>query len=214
MVIPVMTVYLIMLSMHSLLLCVQPKCVGMIPTEEELKEPWVAQLFLKNPKAVPQLLLKPSVPRSSSGTNSEWQEFKEEIRAQVDSINKSLRVLKKDQKKSNKLLRRVLKMLTKNMSQQGQGKAQPGTPVTSRQPMDVPTNESDALKTTSDDIATGLQDEVLIDSSLGAAADIGVQAAMEFLTGETVIVAHPHVEEESNKVSLYFKFESAIYRCK
>ena len=186
----------------------------MIPTEEELKEPWVAQLFLKNPKAVPQLLLKPSVPRSSSGTNSEWQEFKEEIRAQVDSINKSLRVLKKDQKKSNKLLRRVLKMLTENMSQQGQGKAQPGTPVTSRQPMDVPTNESDALKTTSDDIATGLQDEVLIDSSIGAEADIGVQAAMEFLTGETVIVAHPHVEEESNKVSLYFKFESAIYRCK
>ncbi|GMN71007.1 hypothetical protein TIFTF001_053336, partial [Ficus carica] len=145
---------------------------------------------------------QPSVARSSSGTNSEWQEFKEEIRGQVDSINKSLRVLKKDQKKSNKLLRRVLKMLTDNMSQQGQGKAQPGTSVTSRQPMDVPTNESDALKTTSDDIATSLQDEVLIDSSIGAAADIGVQAAMEFLTGETVIVSHQHVEEESNKEKL------------
>ncbi|GMN34953.1 hypothetical protein TIFTF001_044962 [Ficus carica] len=155
----------------------QPKCVGMMSTEEELKDPWVAQLFFKNPKAVPQLLLKPSVARSSSGTNSEWQEFKEEIRGQMDSINKSLQVLKKDQKKSNKLLRRVLKMLTDNMSQQGQGKAQSGTPVTTRQPMDVPTNESDALKTTYDDIATSLQDEVLIDSSIGTAADIGVQAA-------------------------------------
>ncbi|GMN58101.1 hypothetical protein TIFTF001_027208 [Ficus carica] len=93
-------------------------------------------------------------------------------------------------------------MLTDNMSQQGQGKAQPGTPVTSRQPMDVPTNESDALKTTSDDIATGLQDEVLIDSSIGAAADIGVQSAMEFLTSETVIISHQHVEEESNKESM------------
>ena len=94
-----------------------------MPTEQELKEPWVAQLFLKNPKAVPQLLLKPAVPRSSSGTNSEWQEFKKEIPGQVDSISKSLQVLKKDQKKSNKLLRRVLKMLTENMSQQGQAKA-------------------------------------------------------------------------------------------
>ncbi|GMN58465.1 hypothetical protein TIFTF001_027553 [Ficus carica] len=188
----------------------QPKCVGIMPIEEELKDPWVAQLFLKNPKAVPQLLLKPSVARSSSGTNSEWQEFKEEIRGQVDSINKSLRVLKKDQNKSNKLLRRVLKMLTDNMSQQGQGKAQSGTPVTSRQPMDVPTNESDALKTTSDDNATGMQDEVLIDSSIGAAADIGVQAAMEFLTGETVIVSHQHVEEESNKEKLEATLEGNV----
>ena len=186
----------------------------MMPTEEELKDPWVARLFLKNPKPVPQLLLKPPVPQSSSGTNSEWQEFKEEIRGQVDSINKSLRALKKDQQKSNKLLRRVLTMLTDNMRQQGQGKAEPGTPVTSSQPLDVPTHESDALKNASDDIATGLHDEVLIDSDIGAAADIGVQAAMEFLTGEKVIASHQPVEEESNKVSLYFKFESTIYRCK
>ncbi|GMN21259.1 hypothetical protein TIFTF001_050112 [Ficus carica] len=39
----------------------------------------VAKLFSKNPKGVPQLLLKPSIPRLSFGTNSEWQEFKEEI---------------------------------------------------------------------------------------------------------------------------------------
>ena len=172
----------------------------MMPTEEELKDPWVARLFMKNPGPVPQLLLKPPVPQSRSATDSEWQEFKEEIRGQVASINKSLWVLKKDQKKSNKLLRRVLKMLTDNMSQQGQGKAQPGTPVTSRQPMDVPTNESDALKTNFNDIATGLHDEVLIDSFIGAAADIGVQAAMEFLTGDKVIASHQPVEEESNKV--------------
>ena len=86
------------------------------------------------------------------------------------------------------------------MHQQGQGKAQPGTPSTSMQPINVPTNESDALKTPSDDI--------------GATADIGVQAAMEFLTGDKVNVSHRHVEEESNKVSLYFKIESTIYRCK
>ena len=75
-------------------------------------------------------------------------------------------------------------------------------------------NESDALKTASHDIATSSQDELLIDSDLAAVADIGVQAAMEFFTGDKVIVPQQHVEEESNKVSLYFKFESTIYRCK
>ena len=172
----------------------------MMPTEEELKDPWVARLFMKNPGPVPQLLLKPPVPQSRSATDSEWQEFKEEIRGQVASINKTLRSLKKDQERSNKLLRRVITMLTDNMTQHGQGKAEPGTPVTSSQPSAVPTQESDDLKNAFDDIATGLHDDVLIESDIGAAADIGVQAAMEFLTGDKVIASHQPVEEESNKV--------------
>ena len=159
----------------------------MMPTEEELKDPWLAQLFLKNPKGVPQLLPKPSVPRPSAVPTAEWQEFKEEIRAQVNSINKSIRVLQRDQKKSNILLRRVINMLKDNVHQQGHGKAQPGTPST--QPINVPTNASDDMKTPSDDIE--------------ATADLGVQAAMEFLTGDKVVDSHQHVEEDSNKVSLY-----------
>ncbi|GMN61112.1 hypothetical protein TIFTF001_030200 [Ficus carica] len=31
----------------------QPKCFVIMSTEEELKDPWVAQLYLKNPKVVP-----------------------------------------------------------------------------------------------------------------------------------------------------------------
>ena len=185
----------------------------MMPTEEELKDPWLARQFLKNPKPVPQLLLKPPVPQSSSTTNSEWQEFKAEIRGQVASINKRLRALKKDQQKSNKLLRRVLTMLNENVRQQGQGNAEPRTPLTSSQPFDVNQNESDELKNAADDIAAGLQDEVLLDSDIGAAADIGVQAAMEFLTGEKVIDSHQAVEEDSNKVRTYFNFDSTIYQC-
>ncbi|GMN66677.1 hypothetical protein TIFTF001_035739 [Ficus carica] len=49
----------------------QPKCFVIMPTEEELKDPWVAQLYLNNPKVVPQLPPKTSVPRPSSDTNSE-----------------------------------------------------------------------------------------------------------------------------------------------
>ncbi|GMN31349.1 hypothetical protein TIFTF001_050734 [Ficus carica] len=51
------------------------QCFVIMPTEEELKDPWVAQLYLKNPKVVPQLPPKTSVPRPSSDTNSEWREF-------------------------------------------------------------------------------------------------------------------------------------------
>ena len=129
------------------------------------------------------------------------------------SINKSLRALKKDQHKANKLLRRVLTMLNENVRQQGQGNAEPRTPLTSSQPFDVSTHESDALKNASDDNAAGLQDEVLIDADIGAAADIGVQAAMEFLTGEKVIDSHQPDEEESLKVRTYFNCRSTIYRC-
>ncbi|GMN69700.1 hypothetical protein TIFTF001_038747 [Ficus carica] len=44
----------------------------LMPTEEELKNPWVALLFLKNPTVLPQLPpSKSSVPRPSTNTNSE-----------------------------------------------------------------------------------------------------------------------------------------------
>ncbi|GMN68963.1 hypothetical protein TIFTF001_038011 [Ficus carica] len=57
----------------------QPKCFVIMPTEKELKDPWVARLYLKNPNVVPQLPPKTSVPRPSSDTNSEWREFQKEI---------------------------------------------------------------------------------------------------------------------------------------
>ncbi|GMN64416.1 hypothetical protein TIFTF001_033487 [Ficus carica] len=171
-----------------------PKYFVIMPTEEELKDPWVAQLYLKNPKVVPQLPLKTYVPRSSTDTNSEWWEFQKEIRGQVDSMNKKLEDLKKGQKKSTKLLRRVLKLLSNNMNEKGQGKAPTAYHVSSRQKMNVQTDESDALKTTSNDLGSGSQDDVFIDSDIGAFADMGVQAAMEFLT-----VDKEDVEEEKER---------------
>ncbi|GMN32549.1 hypothetical protein TIFTF001_041751 [Ficus carica] len=59
----------------------QLKCFDFMPTEKELKNLWVARLYLKNPKVVPQLPpLKSSVPRPSTDTKSEWREFQKEIR--------------------------------------------------------------------------------------------------------------------------------------
>ncbi|GMN39674.1 hypothetical protein TIFTF001_008909 [Ficus carica] len=58
----------------------QLKCFALMPTEEELKNPWVARLYLKKPKAVPQLPPPmSSVPRSSTDTKSEWRDFQKEI---------------------------------------------------------------------------------------------------------------------------------------
>ncbi|GMN25234.1 hypothetical protein TIFTF001_043872 [Ficus carica] len=74
---------------------------------------------------------------------------------QVDSMNKKLEDLKKGQKKSTKLLRMVLKLLSDNMNEKGQGKAHTAYHVISRQKINVQTDESDALKTTSNDIDTG-----------------------------------------------------------
>ncbi|GMN62058.1 hypothetical protein TIFTF001_031138 [Ficus carica] len=59
----------------------QLKGFVLMPTEEELKNPWVARLFFKNPTAMPQLPpRKSSVPQPSTDTNSEWREFQTEIR--------------------------------------------------------------------------------------------------------------------------------------
>nr|GMN70494.1 hypothetical protein TIFTF001_039536 [Ficus carica]GMN70496.1 hypothetical protein TIFTF001_039538 [Ficus carica] len=83
--------------------------------------------------------------------------------------------------------------------QKGQGKAHTVYHVSSRQKINVPTDESDALKTTSNDLGSGSQDDVFINSDIGAVADMGVQTAMEFLTADKVIVSHKDVEQENNK---------------
>lgn len=102
--------------------CVHLKCVVLTPTEDELKNPCVARLFLNLPKAQPQLPpSKSSFPRPSTDTNSEWREFQKEIRTEIASLNKKFEDLKKEQKHSNKLLRRVLKMLSANSNDKGQG---------------------------------------------------------------------------------------------
>ena len=116
----------------------------------------------------------------------------------MDSINKSLRVLRKDQKKSDKLLRQVLRMVAASMSQQGQEKSQPRTPVTTTSPMDVPTTSPGPLHTGADDMATAVHDEEFFETDIGSVADVGVQAAMVFLTGHVEI--QQHVEDQSNKV--------------
>ncbi|GMN25917.1 hypothetical protein TIFTF001_043946, partial [Ficus carica] len=165
----------------------QLKCFNLMPTEEELKNPWVAWLYLKNPKVVHQLPPpKSSVPRLSTDTKSEWQEFQKEIRGQVASLNNKLEDLKKEQMNSNKLLRMVLKMLSANMIEKGQGKAQTAPHVSNSREINAQRAESDVLQTTSPDIC--------------AVVDMGVQAAMEFLTADKVNIKD-HLEgneEEAN----------------
>ena len=124
-------------------------------------------------------------------------EFQKEIRGQVASLNKKLYDLNKEQKHSNKLLRRVLKMLSANMSKKGQDQAQSAPYVSSSQEINVQRAESEAFKTTSPDI--------------GAVADIGVQAIMEFLTADKVLDSNEDAETDKNKVILLFNNQSSTY---
>ncbi|GMN53257.1 hypothetical protein TIFTF001_022396 [Ficus carica] len=128
---------------------------------------------------------KSSDTRPSTDTKSEWREFQTEIRGQVASINKKLEDLKREQKQSNKLLRRLIKSLSTDKSEKGEGKAEPASPVSSGHEIDAERDELDAMKTTSPDI--------------GSVADIGVQAAMEFLTADKVIVSHQDAENDRNQ---------------
>ncbi|GMN59529.1 hypothetical protein TIFTF001_028618 [Ficus carica] len=158
----------------------------LLPTEEELKNPWIAHLFSKSPTAT--ALLHPpksSVTRPSTDTKSEWWEFQTEIRGQVASLNKKLEDLKREQKQSNKLLRRLIKSLSADKSEKGEGKAEPAPPVSSGHEINAERDELDAMKTTSPDI--------------GSVADIGVQAAMEFLNADKVIVSHQDAENDRNQ---------------
>ncbi|GMN68964.1 hypothetical protein TIFTF001_038009 [Ficus carica] len=91
-------------------------------------------------------------------------------------------------------------MISANIIKKGQGKAHTADHVSSSQNINVHTTESDALKTTSPNIGTGSQDDVFIDSDIGVVADMGVQAVMEFLTADKVIVSREDVEEEKNKI--------------
>ncbi|GMN59508.1 hypothetical protein TIFTF001_028602 [Ficus carica] len=142
----------------------QLKCFALMPTDEELKNPWVARLYLKKPKDVPQLPPpKSSIPRPSTDT------------------------------KRLPILRRVLKMLSANMIEKTQGKAQTAPHVSSSQEFNVSRAESDVLQTTSPDI--------------GAVTDMGVQAAMEFLTADKVIISHEDAENEKNKVNIKDRLE-------
>ncbi|GMN67129.1 hypothetical protein TIFTF001_036191 [Ficus carica] len=142
--------------------------------------------IFEEPKGCAQLPPPKSyVPRPSTDTNFEWREFQKEIRGQVASLNNKLEDLKKEQKNSNKLLRRVLKMLSANMIEKGQGKAQTAPHVSNSQEINVQSAESDVLQTTSPDI--------------GDVADMGVQVAMEFLTADKMIVSHKDAKNEKNK---------------
>ncbi|GMN39675.1 hypothetical protein TIFTF001_008907 [Ficus carica] len=79
-------------------------------------------------------------------------------------------------------------MLSANMIEKVQGKAHTAPHVTSSQKFNVQRAKSDVLQTTSPDIS--------------AVADMGVQAAMEFLTADKVIVSHKDAENEKNKVNI------------
>ncbi|GMN67481.1 hypothetical protein TIFTF001_036538 [Ficus carica] len=184
---PIITVLMgIVITVVIALMVMLLKGFVLMLTEEELKNPWVARLFLKNPTVMPQLpLLKSSVPRPSTDTNSEWQEFQTKIRGQVTSLNKKLEDLKREQKQSNKLLQRVLKMLSANIIEKGEGKAELAPPVSNIHEINAERTELDNMKTTSPDICS--------------MADIGVQAAMEFLTADKVIVFHEDAENDMNQ---------------
>ncbi|GMN63449.1 hypothetical protein TIFTF001_032523 [Ficus carica] len=162
----------------------QPKGFVMMPTEEELKDPWVARLYLKNPSVVPNLPPKTPAPPTSSDTNSEWREFQKENRGEVVSIKKE-------------------------GQGKGQGEAHTSFHFRSSPKTKVQTPESDALKTTPPHIGTGSQDDVILDPALGPVADMGVQAAMEFLTANKVIVSREDVKAENNKEKITARLEES-----
>ncbi|GMN69854.1 hypothetical protein TIFTF001_038898 [Ficus carica] len=69
--------------------------------------------------------------------------------------------------------------------------------VSSRQKMNVQMDELDALKTTSNDLGSGSQDDVFIDSDIGAVTDMGVQAVIY-----RVPLSQADVEEEKERPSV------------
>ncbi|GMN57923.1 hypothetical protein TIFTF001_027023 [Ficus carica] len=76
-------------------------------------------------------------------------------------------------------------MLSANIIEKGEGKAEPAPPVSSIHEINAERAELDAMKTTSLDI--------------GSLADIGVQPAMEFLTADKMIVSHKDAENDMNQ---------------
>ncbi|GMN37616.1 hypothetical protein TIFTF001_042659 [Ficus carica] len=76
-------------------------------------------------------------------------------------------------------------MLSANIIEKGEGKAESTPPVSSIHEINAERAELDVMMTTSPDI--------------GSVADIGVQAAMEFLTADKVIVSHEDAENDMNQ---------------
>ncbi|GMN59356.1 hypothetical protein TIFTF001_028444 [Ficus carica] len=128
-----------------------PKCSVMMPTDEELKEPYVAQLYLKNHMVVPQ--------------------------APQD--------LKKGQKKSRKLMPRVIKLLY-NLNDNVDENPTTTYHVSCRHKRNVKKDDSDALKTDSDDLRFGSQNDVFIDFDIGVVAVKGVKVAIKFLNADKI----------------------------
>ena len=81
------------------IICVQPKGFVMMPTEEELKDPWVARLYLKNPSVVPNLPNITPAPRPRFDTNSEWREFEKRFEERLPPLKKSWCLLKRDRRR-------------------------------------------------------------------------------------------------------------------
>ncbi|GMN47952.1 hypothetical protein TIFTF001_017126 [Ficus carica] len=101
-----------------------PKCFVMVPTDEELKGPSAAQIYLKNPTVMPQPPRKTHVPQPSTETNSEWRE--------------------------------VLELLY-NLNDNVEGNPTIAYHVSSRHKRNVQTDDSEALKTDSDDLDSALK---------------------------------------------------------
>ncbi|GMN47611.1 hypothetical protein TIFTF001_016788 [Ficus carica] len=141
---------------------------------------------------------KTPVMQPSTKTNSEWLKFQKEIRGKVDSMNKKLDELKKGQKKSRKLLRRVLKLLY-NLNDNVEGNPTTAYHVSYKHVSNVQKDDSDAMKIDSDDLQFGPQDDGFLDSDIGVVADNDVKAALDFLNADKVIVYKDEEKEDEEE---------------
>ena len=102
-------------------------------------------------------------------------------------MNKKLDKLKKGQKKSRKLLRRVLKLLY-NLNDNVEGNPTIAYHMSYGHKRNVQNDDSDAIKTDSDDLRFGPQDDGFLDSNIDVVVDKGVKVALDFLNADKVIV--------------------------
>ena len=95
--------------------------------------------------------------------------------------------LKKGQKKSRKLLRKVPKLLY-NLNDNVERNPTTTYQVSYRHKRNVQNDDSDAMKIDFDDLQFGPQDDSFLDSDIGDVADKDVKAAIDFLNANKVIV--------------------------
>ncbi|GMN60884.1 hypothetical protein TIFTF001_029972 [Ficus carica] len=160
----------------------QLKCFVMMPTDEELKKSFVAQLYLKNHMVVPH------APRKTYHATEHRDKLRMAGVSKRDSRTgrfneQKLEELKKGQKKSKKLLRRVLKLLY-NLNYNIEGNPTTAYHVSYRHKRNVQKNDSDATQTDSDDLRFGPQDDGFVDSDMGIVADKGVKTTINFLNAD------------------------------